>query len=477
MIKKLSFAAVALLATIAAVAIAVQPARAATGFYVSNGRLYDANDREFIMRGVNHGHAWYTGQTSSFAKIKALGANTIRVVLSAASGDRSTASDVSNVINLCKQNRLICVLEVHTTTGLGDSAGAITLSQAADYWVGIRNTLIGQERYVIINIGNEPIGNANPGRWTADTEGAIAKLRAAGLNHTLMVDGPNWGQDWTFTMRNNAQRVFDSDPNDNVIFSIHMYGVFDTAAEVDAYLNYFVSRRLPILVGEFGHNHSDGNPDENAIMATTQRLGLGYLGWSWSGNGGGVEYLDMATSFDANRLTSWGQRIFNGANGIRATSREASVYPIGSTGGGTTPPAGGGGTTPPAGTGSTFVSQHANRCLDVPAASTTNGTQLIVWDCSGAANQRFTHTSAAELRTSSGKCLDAWGQGTAPGTIVAIYDCTGGNNQKWNINSNGTIVNRHNNLCLDPSGAGTANGTLIQLWTCTGSTIQRWTRR
>ncbi|WP_319020155.1 cellulose binding domain-containing protein [Streptomyces sp. C8S0] len=38
-------------------------------------------------------------------------------------------------------------------------------------------------------------------------------------------------------------------------------------------------------------------------MATARQLGVGYLGWSWSGNGGGVEYLDLATGFDASRLT------------------------------------------------------------------------------------------------------------------------------------------------------------------------------
>jgi mannan endo-1,4-beta-mannosidase len=34
----------------------------------------------------------------------------------------------------------------------------------------------------------------------------------------------------------------------------------------------------------------------------------------------------MVTNFDPNQLTSWGQRIFNGANGIAATSEEAAVY-------------------------------------------------------------------------------------------------------------------------------------------------------
>ena len=100
-----------------------------------------------------------------------------------------------------------------------------------------------------------------------------------------------------------------------------MYGVFDTAAEINDYLDRFLTAKLPIVVGEFGFNHSDGNPDEDTIMATAQAQRIGYLGWSWSGNGGGVEYLDMATDFNPAQLTSWGERIFNGANGIKATAR------------------------------------------------------------------------------------------------------------------------------------------------------------
>ncbi len=80
------------------------------------------------------------------------------------------------------------------------------------------------------------------------------------------------------------------------------------------------------MIGEFGFDHSDGNPDEDTIMAQAQARGVGYLGWSWSGNSGGVEYLDQVTGFDVTRLTTWGQRLFNGVNGITQTSVEATVY-------------------------------------------------------------------------------------------------------------------------------------------------------
>ncbi|KES07834.1 beta-mannosidase [Streptomyces toyocaensis] len=307
---------------------------APAGIRVHNGRVHEANGNEFVMRGANHAYAWYPQQTTSIADIAAKGANTVRVVLG--SGDRWTetsASQVSTIIGQCKANKVICVLEVHDTTGYGEDGAAATLDQAADYWIGVKSALEGQEDYVVVNIGNEPFGNSNYAAWTDATKSAIGKLRNAGLRHALMVDAPNWGQDWSHTMRNNAASVFASDPDRNTIFSIHMYGVYDTAAEVQDYLNHFVNNGLPLVVGEFGDQHSDGNPDEDAIMATAQSLRIGYLGWSWSGNGSGVEYLDMVNGFDPGSLTNWGNRFFNGSNGIAATSKRATVYGSGDGGG------------------------------------------------------------------------------------------------------------------------------------------------
>ena len=120
----------------------------------------------------------------------------------------------------------------------------------------------------------------------------------------------------------------------------------------------------------------------------------------------------------------------------------------------------------------------AGRCLDVPNSSTTAGTQVQIWDCSGASNQTFTHTASNQLTVYNGAdCLDASGQGTSSGTKVVIWPCNGQTNQQWNVNSNGTITGVQSGLCLDVSGAGTANGSLVQLWTCNGQSNQQWTLR
>jgi len=122
------------------------------------------------------------------------------------------------------------------------------------------------------------------------------------------------------------------------------------------------------------------------------------------------------------------------------------------------------------------VGGQSGRCLDVPNASTTNGTQVQLWDCSGAANQSWTYTSARQLQVYGNKCLDASNRGTTNGTPVIIWDCNGQTNQQWNVNVNGTITGVQSGLCLDANGAGTANGTRIILWSCNGQTNQQWTQ-
>lgn len=298
---------------------------ATTGFTVSNGKIYDANGTEFIPQGINHAHAWYPSQTGSIAAIRAAGANTVRVVLSGGRYGNNSASNVASVIAQCKTNQLVCILDYHDTTGYGEDSSATSLAQAAAYWTSIKSVLIGQEKYVMINIGNEPFGNSGYQNWKDDTISAIQTMRAAGLSHTLIADAPNWGQDWSFTMRDNAAAVAAVDSN--VVFGVHMYGVFDTASEVRSYIDSFRNQNLALLVGEFGSYHSDGDPDEATIMSYTRTKGVGLLAWSWSGNTGGVEYLDLVNGFNASSLTPWGQRFLNGADGLAARAPQvATVY-------------------------------------------------------------------------------------------------------------------------------------------------------
>src|SRR5687768_6841449 len=63
------------------------------------------------------------------------------------------------------------------------------------------------------------------------------------------------------------------------------------------------------------------------------------------------------------------------------------------------------------GTPTTIVGGQSGRCVDVPNSSTTNGTQVALWDCHNGTNQRWTYTTGRQLQVYGNKCLDANGQG------------------------------------------------------------------
>jgi len=135
------------------------------------------------------------------------------------------------------------------------------------------------------------------------------------------------------------------------------------------------------------------------------------------------------------------------------------------------------GQTPPPRTTGPLRTAAVIRCLDVSGASQANGAQVVIWDCNGNDNERWTNTAAGELRSYDTKCLDVLNQATAPGSAVSIWDCNGGANQRWTVNGNGTIVGAQSGLCLSPAGGSTANGTPVVIAACTGATNQQWTRQ
>lgn len=312
---------------VAATVPAHASAQDAIGFHVRDGRLFDGYGNDFVMRGVNHPHSWFDAELGSLVDIKATGANTVRVVLSTGARFKRTESDeIATLVAECRRNRLVCVLEVHDTSGYPGEAGAITLDQAVDYWIDIAAAVRGHESFVLINIGNEPFDNEHTDQWLSATTGAIERLRQADFEHTLIVDAPAWGQDSTFTMRDKAELVANSDPLRNVVFDVHMYGVFDHATKVRSYIEAFVRADLPLIIGEFGATHTDGDPDEAAIMHWAEMYGIGYLGWSWSGNTVPVEDLNVVRNFAPDQRTPWGDLLIDGPRGIGKTSVEASIF-------------------------------------------------------------------------------------------------------------------------------------------------------
>lgn len=323
--------AVQFLARLVLLAFVLAPSVSMAGFSIQNGQLVDNNGVAFVMRGINYPYTWFQSRPTQqdFAAMAATGANTVRIVLSTGGQwARVSGTQVSQVIQWAKDNRMIAVLEVHDSTGWSEPATAVPISNAVAYWTSadIRAAINGQENFVIINIANEPFGNTTTANYVADTRSAIQALRSAGLTHTIMIDAANWGQDWSNTMRDNAMQLWNADSLRNLLFSVHMYEVYQTAAPIIAYMQAFDDMGLPLVIGEFGPQNNGQPVDVETIFTQAAQRGNGYIGWSWSGNSSGGVALDMVQNFSTT-FTSWGNRIVNGTNGIRATSVRATVFP------------------------------------------------------------------------------------------------------------------------------------------------------
>lgn len=297
------------------------------GIHIVKGRVVEADGNDFVARGINYGFLWNPEKIQTFADVKAAGANSIRVLFGiGVRWPANTVDDVRKVVALCKKTRLICVLSPHDTSGYHQDYRAASQAQAVAWWETVKNAVIGQEDYVIVNVANEPFGSFSSDLWKSETTTSVLAMRKAGFKNTLIVDGDAWGQDNNFVMRDNALRVLATDPYHNLIFSSHMYSIFSNDAKVKSYLSSFASKHIPFVVGEFSDQFEYGKPDADAIMKYAGQYRFGYFGWSWGGNDSSVAYLDMTYGFDANKLTPWGQKFLHGPNGVSIGTKEADVF-------------------------------------------------------------------------------------------------------------------------------------------------------
>ncbi len=296
--------------------------RRSDGFYVDNNNLYDANGNEFIMRGINFPHAWFTKyDETSLNGIQKTGANCVRVVCgSGVKYKKDTVESLSAVLKACKERKLISIFEVHDVTGNNDPEFLFAM---VDFWIENKEAFIGQEKYCILNIANEWMSTISGEVWKDTYIEAIKRLRKSGIKNTIMIDTSGYGQHGGTIAKYGAE-VFRADELRNVVFSVHMYQVAGSNS-FTIRLNLKKARKnnLCVVVGEFGYK----GVDEQYIMKYCTEKGIGYLGWSWKGNGHGVEYLDIAEDWEGKALSKdWGEHLVNGKYGIKQNSQICTVF-------------------------------------------------------------------------------------------------------------------------------------------------------
>ncbi|GAA3038598.1 hypothetical protein GCM10020229_57310 [Kitasatospora albolonga] len=126
-----------------------------------------------------------------------------------------------------------------------------------------------------------------------------------------------------------------------------------------------------------------------------------------------------------------------------------------------------------------IINNNSNQCLAVPGGSTADGTGLIQWPCGTwndhywTANYKFTESGYywyQVVNYNSGKCLAVPGASTTAGTQVIQWPCGTWRDHYWAFlvdSSNRLhIVNYNSRQCLAIPGASTDKGAQVIQWPC-----------
>lgn len=125
----------------------------------------------------------------------------------------------------------------------------------------------------------------------------------------------------------------------------------------------------------------------------------------------------MVVNFDPNRLTSWGERLFDGANGIAATSEEAEIYSSGP----------GGDTTAPTAPGAPAVSSVTSSSAALSWAAATDANGVTGYDV-----VRIDDGDEMVVTTTAGTSATLTGLSPATSYAFAVYarDAAGNRSQR-----------------------------------------------
>jgi hypothetical protein len=134
-----------------------------------------------------------------------------------------------------------------------------------------------------------------------------------------------------------------------------------------------------------------------------------------------------------------------------------------------------------------FVPAYTTRTMAIPASSTANNVQAVLFDRNpGWLDQHFTLTNVGEgfvqirPRHAPTKCLEVLNFQSANGTAVGQFECDGASVQHWIVAPNaGTpstfdVINRFSGKALEVAGWGDFNGALFQQWDHHSGSNQRF---
>ncbi|GCE13531.1 cellulase family glycosylhydrolase [Tengunoibacter tsumagoiensis] len=318
--------AVALIASIFSAGFTAQPVHAAPhlstiyGLHVSGNQLQNGNGENVRLLGVNRSGTEYKcinnagifDGPSDAASVDAMASwhiNAVRVPLNEdcwlwingaqnAYTGNAYVQAIKDYVNLLNSRGLIAILDLHwNAPGTTPATGQQPMpdaDHASDFWWSVASTFKDNSA-VIFNLYNEPHADSDGGNcWrygssaayaapcssvgfaVAGMETLVGKVRGAGANNVIMLDG--WGY------ANYIGGVLSSlpyDPQNNLMISAHIYdnSGCTTTSCFDQQVAP-VAQQLPVIFGEIGESDCQ-HGFIDSVMNWADQNNVGYLGWAW----------------------------------------------------------------------------------------------------------------------------------------------------------------------------------------------------
>jgi hypothetical protein len=116
-------------------------------------------------------------------------------------------------------------------------------------------------------------------------------------------------------------------------------------------------------------------------------------------------------------------------------------------------------------------------CMNAKADRASDGTPVVLRQCSGGESERWTVTESADGKAAiigaGGYCLDVRGaKSQANGTPVQLWKCTFDPNQRFTIGGQGRIHESASGKCLVPQSV--KDGAAVTLEPCSGKPAEAW---
>jgi hypothetical protein len=279
---------------------------------VHGSRLYDADGREFVIRGIED----FLGDR--IEEIAKTGANACRFV------NCVTAENLDELLYkaIAENGMVVSVM-------LNDSAAWNTPE--------VKMTAKNYESHLIIHAMGEAqfdgYADGADERWVKEAKQTIARFRSYGYTCPLDIMADSWGQNLSVLLRR-GREVIESDPEKNVILGCQVYTPDGTlkglgGVGIEEAIQAVARSGLPIQLGSCPFTGEDCRPLYGAwpdgwlrVWKGAHEYGIGCLYWCWTGSPSWFPACDgLTTDGVFGHWSKYGEEICgSGASAMSAVS-------------------------------------------------------------------------------------------------------------------------------------------------------------